>query len=213
MFLRFAPDPNPGGGPNPPAPTQPAPAPPADPRPADPTPPDPKPKPQPDADEIERRANERAAAIVAEREAAARKKAEAEKAKAEEEEARRRGDFEKLLNSEKSAREQAELTLRREQVAGRLRDHLAENHPDYAKAARYMLPLLDVKADTADADADRQIKAVVEQYVKDNPRAARGAGAPSAPPANQRRPADERPAAVGANGNGPQRLSPIARHF
>lgn len=178
----MTPDPNPGGGT--PAPTNPNP--PANP-PADPPPPKREPKPrrertEEEQEEIDRLAEEKALAkLTAEREKD-RAKAERDKAKAEEDAAKEQGKWKDLHEKSEAKAAAAELALRKEQIANRLRDHVAGSNPEYIAAAKYMLPLLAIEADTADADADKQIKDVVAQYVKDNPRAAKGGGgAPAAP--------------------------------
>jgi hypothetical protein len=113
---------------------------------------------------------------------------EREKAEREAEDAKKRGEFEKLYQSEVDGRkkDQAErdalkLDLRRTQVQGKLHAFIVENHADYAPAAKYIAPLLTIAADTTDADADKQIKEAVEQYVKDNPRAKVIGPSPSIP--------------------------------
>lgn len=117
------------------------------------------------------------AAVKKERDRAAAA-AEEERKKREAEAARKAGEFEKLYNAEvearkaeQQAREQAELRARRAEVYNRLASYLSEKHPEYTAAAKYMQPLLEITADTSDDDVEKQIKTVVEQYVKDNPRA------------------------------------------
>lgn len=165
---------------------------------------------KPGDDDIEKRANERAQAILAQEREKERVKAEKAQREKDEEEAKKRGEFETLLAKAKAEKEEAALALRKEQVGIRLRDFLAANHPDYAAAAKYMTPLLTVKADTEDADADKQIKAVVEAYVKDNPRTTKPVGAPNSPAHGTRLPAAEKP---GQRANGQPAAGVATRYF
>lgn len=116
------------------------------------------------------------------------RKAEKEKTDREAEEARKRGEWEKLANDEQTKREIAEqerealkLDLKGKDVDLRLRDHLAEKHPDYIAVAKYIRPLIEFDAETNDADLDKRIATAAEQYTKDNPRAAARTGTPNAP--------------------------------
>jgi hypothetical protein len=130
-------------------------------------------------------------AKTAEREEAKRQR-DAEKQEAERETAKNQGEFQKLYEGEQTTNKklQAErdalaLDLRREKVYARLRDHLAATTPEYLSAAKYMQPLLNVTPELSDAEADKQIKAVSEQYVKDNPRSAKMGAAPPSPAGNR----------------------------
>lgn len=115
---------------------------------------------------------------------------DAEKTRKEQEDAaaRKQGEFQKLYESE-TARvkaleaSQAELrvSIKRKDVEIGLRDHLVANHKDYLANAKYILPLLKFDADTTDDDLQKQIKSVVSEYVKDNPRTVTG-GAPGRGP-------------------------------
>jgi hypothetical protein len=199
------------GGDNPAAPPQPAPA---DPKEQPQGQPPPRPAPP---DDLEARAKAIADRIVSEREAAAAKKAEAERKRLEEEEAKKRGDFEKLLASEKLAREHAELRSRQAEVRGRLRDYVASHHPEYAVAAEkdadpptaLMWDSIagQVNAGMDDGEADKLIKATVERFMKAIPRQAKGTGAPPPPAHGARLPAADKPQPAGANGSNSRRLS------
>lgn len=97
---------------------------------------------------------------------------------AKEEADREKGKFKDLYEGEqkKLAETQAkavalELDLKRSRIEMRLRDHVQAVAPEYASAVRYMNPLLTIDQATKDDAADKQIKEIVEQYVKDNPRA------------------------------------------
>jgi membrane protein involved in colicin uptake len=119
-----------------------------------------------------------ASALATERKAAADKAAK-DKSDAEAADAIKRGEFEKVANTEKAKREEAEhkLALRERDIA--VRDALAA-HADYATCAKYVTPLVDA---TFQGDAlAKAAKAAVEDYIKDNPRTPKGSvGAPPAP--------------------------------
>lgn len=152
--------------------------PPQDPPPAKP-PVEPKPEPKKHEltdEEIEAIVEKR---LKAERDAqeAARKKEEEEKAA---EEARRKGEFEKLAADEKAKREKAEAEAaeanRRAQLAEvniKLRDYLAEKHPDYlANAADIMLHVeKQLKPDAKPEDVAKLIAEQAKAFVERTPKA------------------------------------------
>lgn len=84
------------------------------------------------------------------------------------------GEQKKLIEAQARAAT-LELELKRSRIESRLRDHVQAAAPEYASAIRYMSPLLSIDQNTKDDAADQQIKEIVEQYVKDNPRS-RGSG-------------------------------------
>lgn len=105
---------------------------------------------------------------------------------AKEEADREKGKFKDLYESEskKVAEAQAkleatQLELKMSRVESRLRDHIQTKQPEYLGAAKYMAKMLEIKSDTKDEDADKQIASVFDQYVKDNPRGATPTTLPS----------------------------------
>lgn len=160
-------------------PNQPAP----DPQPQPTPPPVPQPKPgeqKPAEDKLTLTKDELQAqiqaALTADREK--REKAEAKaREEAERKAAEEQGKFKELADKERAEKERLAAEVRTLRVAATLRDHLAEKHPEYVGTAKYILPLVP-----ADADGDELAKAIesaAEQYVKDNPRQAKGGGAPA----------------------------------
>ena len=75
-------------------------------------------------------------------------------------------------------------------IHSRLRDHIQSKQPEYLSAAKYMAKMLEIKPDTTDEDADKQIAGVFDQYVKDNPRAKSPGTLPSV---NREKPSASRP--------------------
>lgn len=121
-----------------------------------------------------------------------RKKSEEAASKAEKErtdaEEKRKGEFEKLYQSEtarskelESANAALKLEMRTKDVQLALRDHLAAKHKDYLPNAKYILPLIEFDADTTDEEIGKRITDAAAAYVKDNPRTITG-GAPERGP-------------------------------
>lgn len=109
---------------------------------------------------------------------AQRKKDEETAAKSAEEDAKKRGDIDAIQKAadDKVAKAQAEAADARLDIA--IRDTLAdEKYRDYAACAKYIKPLVDPKL-AGDKQAEA-ITAAIEQYVKDNPRATKGAAIPA----------------------------------
>jgi len=154
----------------------------------------------------------------AEAEQGTKAKWEAEQAKqrqkAEEEEARKRGEWEKLAQAEKLAREEAErraaAAQRSELVNDALVDAAAE-HEGYSVATfrKYVKPLVmaGLPDDARPEQVAKVVKERVAEYVKDNPRQVKGAGAPPPPAHGARLPAADKPQPAGANGSNSRRLS------
>lgn len=116
---------------------------------------------------------------------------EADRKKAEEE-----GKWKELADKEKAKAAELAAENRRLRVTNDLRDHLADKHPDYIGVAKYILPT--IPADTKDGDLAAAIEKAAAEYVKDNPRAAKGGsgGAPAAPSSRSNKQPEKR-----ANGN------------
>jgi hypothetical protein len=118
--------------------------------------------------------------------AAAKKKADDDAAKA----AKEQGDFKKLYDGEvelkkkaEQERDEARTETRSKHVEILLGRYLAKNHKEYVDAAEWIRPHVKFAPDDDDAKIEKAIKETVDQYVKDNPRAAGsggGGGAPSA---------------------------------
>lgn len=120
------------------------------------------------------------AAKQSERDAATKAKKTADDAAAAEE-ARKKGEFEKVANTEKEKRETAERENASLRIDIAIRDHLAdEKLRDYAGCAKYIKPQIDVAKASDPSKLAEAITAAVEQYVKDNPRSL--AGKPPVPP-------------------------------
>lgn len=110
-------------------------------------------------------------------------KAEQERVKreAEEAEAKKRGEFEKLLSDEKDAHATTMTELRRIQIGVALRDYLAadEKRLPYLGRAKYIMPFIEVGGE-ADQDAIAQaVKAAADQWITDNPIVSGTPGAPA----------------------------------
>lgn len=128
------------------------------------------------------------AALSAEREKVKKEKEEAAR-KAAEDEAKKNGEFEKLADSERQAREKAEQAVaaaeRRAQQAEvniALRDHLATAHPDYASNAPDIMLHVAAKL-TPDSKPDDIKKIITDEakaFVERTPRAV-VKGTPPAP--------------------------------
>lgn len=133
-------------------------------------------------DELQARIN---AALTKEREKRAKDDAKA-KEDADRKKAEQDGEFQKLAADAQAKREAAErerdaarLDKRKLEVKDRLRDYLAEKHPAYATAAKWVMPAVEFDLTTDDKDIDKRIAAAADAYVKDNPRASgTGGGAP-----------------------------------
>jgi hypothetical protein len=168
-----------------------------------------------------------AAAVTAAQNAAAEAQRQKDEAAAAED-ARKKGEFEKVANTEKANRERAErerdearLAARTAEVRIDLRDYLADKFPDYAKAADWIMPAVKFALDTKPADVTKSIEAAVKKYVEDNPRG-RGTAAPGPLGANSPATAGMKKAGAGtgtaaepaANNNGGGRaFSAPARAF
>jgi hypothetical protein len=142
----------------------------------------PAPTPSPE-EEIERRAEEKAQAKLAAEREKDRKKAEKEKADAYAEEAKKRGEWEKLATREKEQREEAEARAvraeRSEQVNDALVDAAAEHEGYSVKVFKtYVKPIVmsELADDAKPEDLVKLTKAKVAEYVKDNPRAVKAGG-------------------------------------
>lgn len=108
--------------------------------------------------------------------AAAKKKQDDDEAEA----ARKRGEFETLATKEKERADALDAENRRLKRDAALTAHLADKHAEYLTCAKYIAPLID-----AEAEGDELAKAVADaatQYVNDNPRTPKGAGAPAKQP-------------------------------
>lgn len=152
-------------------------------------PPAEKPPAETEADRIE------AARKAAREEALAEAKAERdrEKAAADKKAAEEQGEFQKLYEAEKKAREESEHLLQIQRKDTTLTDYLAAEHPDYLPRKKYIAPLI-----AAGLKGDALIKAVkdaVGEFVKDNPITPKPkpGGAPPAAPAGGRVPAGRSP--------------------
>lgn len=144
-------------------------------------------------------------AAVAERDRRAEEKAKKDREAAEAEEAKKRGEFEKVAGAEKDRADKAEREVRTLRQSIALRDHLAEKHPDYIGCARYIAPL--IPADVEGDDLAKAVEKTAAQYVKDNPRQTKGrAGAPDTPPRS-------RPSDSGANGKPEPQFNGAAARF
>jgi hypothetical protein len=111
---------------------------------------------------------------------------DAEKKRAEEEEARKRGEFEKLYQGEATRVKELEAKLaetnlraKRGDVANRLARHLAANHKDYVENDVDILPHVQFDADTPDDEVDKRVKAATDAFVKRTPKASHVMGAPA----------------------------------
>ena len=198
--------PAPPAPPQQPAPPQPSPKPPTSP---------PPPKEGPTEEEL---IEAKVQARLSDERERDRQRREREAAKAKEEADKEQGKWQGLYEKADARAKAAELGLRREQLRGRLRDHIAAKHPEYAVAATkegnppavYIWGSIQdqITAETADADADKLFARAAEQYVADNPRAPRGSAAAPAAPSGVRQAAGTTNRQQPANGNPPQRREP-----
>jgi hypothetical protein len=143
-------------------------------------------------------------------------KAQKDKARAEEEEAKKRGEFEKLHAAEKAAREAAEQERDRERLSKRVIRALtaeAGKHAGYdaAKLEAYLHDRIvaGLKVDADDKAVGSVVAEAVKQFVADFPLSVKGGGAP---PAQQNR----LPVPAKTNdkdGNGKPKLSRITAGF
>jgi hypothetical protein len=138
--------------------------------------------------ETELRRREEAAAQRVRDDLAAERRREEEKA--EREKAEKDGDNKRLLDLERSKREEKERELdqvkldnKKLKVKDDLRNYIGEKHAAYAGCANWIFNGLEFDLKTSDADIEAQIKKVVEKYVADNPRTGGGGGsaAPGGP--------------------------------
>jgi hypothetical protein len=141
-----------------------------------------KPAPKYTDDDVQQRID---AALKAERDEAKRL-ADKDKTERERKEAEKRGEFETVATQEKEARITAERERDEARVAARgkdvdilLRDHLADKHPDYITAAKWIRPAIAFDATTKDDTLTKRIEEAAESYVKDNPRSTKGGAAPA----------------------------------
>jgi hypothetical protein len=134
------------------------------------------------ADELERKISEAKAAAKADFDA----EREKEKKAREEEDARKKGEFEKLYQAETGRVKELErdlatsrLEARKKDVAIRLNRHLAADHKDYIENDVDILPHVAFDADTKDDDIDKRIKEAAAAFVKRTPKASALSGAPA----------------------------------
>lgn len=134
------------------------------------------------ADELERKIAEARAQVKSEFE---QQQANEKKAR-EEEDARKKGEFEKLYQAETGRVKELEgeltaerIASKKERVALRLNRHLAANHKDYVENDVDILPHVAFDADTKDEEIDKRIKAATDAFVKRTPKASGLMGAPS----------------------------------
>lgn len=136
-------------------------------------------------DELNERVSSAVKAAVQKRDAEADAKSKKDREEADRKKAEEQGEFKKLADAEREKREAADrerdaarLDKRKLEVKDRLRDYLAEKHPAYAAAAKWMMPAVEFDLATDDKDIDKRIAAAADAYVKDNPRQTGGGGAP-----------------------------------
>lgn len=152
---------------------------------------------------------ERKATAAAEK---ARKQQEADAAKA-------KGEWEAVAkaNEEKAAAAEQELNAERARAKGlqvdmMLRDHLAEKHPDYIAAAKWIRPAVQFEATTKDETIRQRIEEAAAAYVKDNPRAAKGGAAPSNNPGGKI-PRGTNPPQESSDNGKPRQITGVAAMF
>lgn len=106
-------------------------------------------------------------------------------------------DAEKLAALEASDKEK-DRRIASLAVGSELRDYLAENHPEYLKLSKRIVPFVDLDGlDLDDEDSVREkVKEAVEDFVKDVPISATGNGTP---------PTDSSGRPVGGVGRAPSR--------
>jgi hypothetical protein len=115
---------------------------------------------------------------VAEAERKAAERADKERAEREQKEAQAKGEWEKVAKANEERAAAAEAREKGLQVDMMLRDHLAEKHPDYVGAAKWIRPAVAYDAASKDETIRQRIEEAATAYVKDNPRKAAGAAAP-----------------------------------
>jgi hypothetical protein len=135
-----------------------------------------------DAAEYAKRLDDAKAAARAEIEEERKKERDAAAA----EEARKKGEFEKLYQAETGRVKELEASLaatkleaRKQAVALKLGRHLSANHKDYVENDVDILPHVEFDADTPDDEVDKRIKAAADAFVKRTPKASMIAGAPA----------------------------------
>jgi hypothetical protein len=113
---------------------------------------------------------------------------ERERAKAEAaaEDARKKGEFEKLYQGEAGRVKELEgqaktlkLDLRKKDAALLLQRHLAANHKDYVENDVDILPHVQFDADTTDDDLAKRIKDAAKAFVDRTPKASALSGVPA----------------------------------
>jgi hypothetical protein len=143
----------------------------------------------------------------------AEKEAKTAKDREDRERKKKEGDLQGLYDSEVERAKAIEaevdalkLLLKQGEVSAALKDHLIESQSEYAKSARYILPLVEFDVDTDAETIAARVKLAVEQFVKDNPRAAasgaagapgsgsRGKAPPGTPETNAGQKKDDKPA-------------------
>lgn len=150
-------------------------------------------------------------AAVAERDRKAEAKAKKEREDAEAKAAAERGEWQKVAEKAQAELDRVAGELRNRDLAGRVRDYLAEHHAGYvadpkAHPETYVLPLLaGLPADAAPEDVTKAVKTAAEQYVKDNPRATPPASGAPAAPQRAAKPAAGQLPAVPSDANGSRR--------
>lgn len=119
------------------------------------------------------------AAIAAERQTQA-DKLKADKDAADVEDARKKGEWEKLATAAEKRATDAEQIANALRLSTTLTDHLAADHPEYLTKKKYIEPMIS-KGLTGDA-LITAVKTACAEFVNDNPIQARpgGAGAPPA---------------------------------
>jgi hypothetical protein len=115
-------------------------------------------------------------------EADAKARADADKAKADEASAREQGKWKELADKATAERDAARTEAARVRAENALHRHLAEKHPDYVGAAKWILPAVEFDATTTPETLAKRIEEAAAAYAKDNPRGPKpGAGAPPSP--------------------------------
>jgi hypothetical protein len=135
-----------------------------------------------DPADFARKLDEAKAAARAEIEEERKKEREAAAA----DEARKKGEFEKLYQAESGRVKELEQSLaatkleaRKQAVALKLGRHLSANHKDYVENDVDILPHVEFDAETTDDEVDKRIKAAADAFVKRTPKASMIQGAPS----------------------------------
>lgn len=153
------------------------------------------------------------------KQAAEQSKAELDKEKRERDDAtaREQGKFRELADKAAAERDQTRLELARERAQNTLLRHLADKHPAYVTAAKWILPAVEVDATTTAETLNKRVEQAAADYVRDNPRGDKpdkgSAGAPAGGGGGARQAAKGKTGenAGGANNGGPQFTGAAAR--